>query len=139
MTVKVLVAEDCELLRKAFRHIIDFIPGITVVAECGDGEEAVRLAMMHRPDILLTDISMPIMDGLEAAERILRDLPKTKVVVLSAYEEWPYIDAAIRAGATGYVVKRDAAGSLGFALNEVMAGMKFVSPSALSLQESNQT
>jgi DNA-binding NarL/FixJ family response regulator len=132
MSVKVLLADDCDLLRKAFRNIVSHIPGVTVVAECGDGEEAVRLAMMHRPDILLMDISMPIMDGLEATALILRDLPQTKVVVLSAHEEWSYIDAAMRSGAMGYVVKRDAAGSLGFALNEVMAGMKFVSPSVHS-------
>jgi len=139
MTIKVLLAEDFELLRKAFRGIVGLVPGYTIIAECGNGIEAVRLAMEHRPDVLLTDISMPIMNGLEATELILRDLPRTKVIVLSAHEESSYIEAAMRSGASGFVVKRDAAGYLVFALNDVMAGMKFISPSAYSLLERNQT
>lgn len=139
MTVKVLLAEDYDLLRKAFRGIVGLIPGFTVVAECSNGIEAVQLAKDHRPDILLTDINMPIMNGLEAIELILRDLPQTKVIVLSSHEEWSYIEAAMRSGASGFVVKREAAGFLGNALNDVMAGMKFISPSALSLHERNQT
>jgi two-component system response regulator DegU len=132
MTVKVLLAEDCELLRKAIGNLVGLIPGFSIVAECGNGIEAVRLAMEHRPDVLLTDISMPSMNGLEATELILRDLPRTRVIVLSAHEESSYIEAALRSGASGFVVKRDAAEYLAYALNDVMAGKKFLSPSVFS-------
>lgn len=93
--------------------------------------------MEHRPDILLLDIKMPIMDGLEATDLILRNLPQTKVIVLSAHEERAYIEAAMRSGASGYVVKRDAGGHLGFALKDVIAGMKYISPSAFPLHQWN--
>lgn len=139
MTFKVLLAEDCELLRKAIGNLVGLIPGYSIVAECGNGIEAVRLAMEHRPDVFLTDLSMPIMNGLEATELILRDLPGTKVIVLSAHEESSYIEAALRTGVSGFVVKRDAAIHLTSALNDVIAGMKFISPSAHSLFERNQT
>lgn len=139
MTVKVLLVEDCQLLRKAFRGIVGLIPGYTIVAECSNGMDAVRLAMEHRPGVLLTDINMPIMNGLEAIELILRELPQTRAIVLSAHEERHYIEAAMRSGASGFVVMRDAAGYLGYALNDVMAGMKFISPSACSLHERNPT
>lgn len=139
MNVKVLLAEDCELLRKAIGNLVRLIPGYSLAAECGNGSEAVRLAMEHRPDVLLTDLSMPIMNGLEATELILRDLPRTKVIVLSAHEESSYIEAALRSGASGFVVKRDAAIHLTSALNDVMAGKKFLSPSVFSLHERNQT
>lgn len=139
ITVKVLLAEDCDLLRKAIGNLVGLILGYSIVAECGNGIEAVRLAMEHRPDVLLTDISMPVMNGLEATELILRDLPETKVIVLSAHEESSYIEAALRSGAHGFVVKRDAAIHLASALNDVMAGMKFISPSAHFFPKRNQT
>lgn len=130
MVTTVLVAEDHDLIRGSLCRLVNYTHGFKVIAECADGSEAVRLAREHRPDILLTDIDMPIMDGLAASAQVTRVLPATRVLIVSSYADRVHLGAARQSGANGYVVKRDAAEYIGIALRFVRDGKLFISPSA---------
>lgn len=125
----VLVADDYELIRSALCGLVNNTTGFQVIAACADGAEAVRLARRHKPDILLTDIDMPIMNGLSAASLVLQNLPDTRVLIVSSHADRMYLEAAKRAGARGYLAKRDAAEHIGIALRLIRDGEWFASPS----------
>ena len=103
--ITVLLADDHPLVRRGFRRMLEDDPGIVVVAEASDGEEAVQMARALRPQVVLIDYAMPGLNGVAATRAILRDAPDTKVVVLSMHSEETFVRQAISAGARGYVLK----------------------------------
>jgi DNA-binding NarL/FixJ family response regulator len=103
--IRVLLVDDQALVRGGFRSILDKQPDITVVGEAGDGAEAVRLARELTPDLVLMDIRMPTVDGLEATEQIMGWDDPPRVVVLTTFDADEYVYAALKAGATGFLLK----------------------------------
>ena len=105
--IRVMLADDQKLVRAGFRSILDGEDDITVVAEAGDGAEAVRIAARTRPDVVLMDVRMPVLDGLEATRRIVADpqLSDIRVVILTTFDLDDYVYTALKAGASGFLVK----------------------------------
>jgi DNA-binding NarL/FixJ family response regulator len=130
--IRILLAEDQTLLRQALRTILDLEPGITVVGEAGDGEEAVRQAVALRPDIVLMDVQMPRRNGVEATELISAACPGTRVIVLTTFDYEEYVFDAIKAGAVGYLLKDMPAPELIDTVRRVHAGESFVQPQIAS-------
>ncbi|WP_116244781.1 response regulator transcription factor [Nocardiopsis sp. FIRDI 009] len=128
--IRVLLADDQALVRAGFRALLDSTPDIRVVAEAGDGAEAVRLTRAERPDVVLMDIRMPGVDGLEAAGRILSDraLDRTRVVILTTFDLDEYVFEALRAGASGFLVKDTEPADLLQAVRVVHGGEALLSP-----------
>lgn len=126
--LRLLLADDHTLVRAGLRALLDGIPGITVVAEADNGEQAVALAAQHKPDIALLDITMPGMNGLQAAERILRELPDTRVLMLSMHAGEEYVTQALKLGVSGYLLKDAATLELQAALEAVAGGTTYLSP-----------
>lgn len=104
-TVRVLLAEDHAVVREGTRQIVEADPTIEVVGEAADGAEVVALAARLRPDVVLLDLHMPVLNGIEAARRIVEDAPDARILILSAYDEEDYVTAALDAGASGYLLK----------------------------------
>lgn len=127
--IKVLLADDHTLVRAGLRSLIDGFEGFCVIAETGDGREAVRLTRQLQPDIALLDISMPGLNGLDAAALIARETPDARVVILSMHTAETYVLEALRAGAVGYVVKDAAVDEMERALRAVQKGERWLSPS----------
>ena len=132
MTTKVLVVDDQALIRAGLRALVDSTDDLRTVGEAGDGEEAVRLAVLHRPDVVLMDIRMPGVDGLEATRRIMADpaLAATRVVVLTTYETDETVFEALRAGASGFLLKDVGATDLLNAIRLAADGEALLSPRA---------
>ena len=128
MTVRVLLADDHALLREGLRAILGANPGITVVADVGDGREALRYAEELKPDVLVMDVSMPGLNGIEAAELVRARCPQTQVVMLSMHSSAEYLFRAMRAGALGYVLKESAAMEVIAAVQAVHLGRRYLSP-----------
>jgi DNA-binding NarL/FixJ family response regulator len=128
MSVSVLLADDQPLLRRGFRMILEAEPDLTVVGEAGNGEEAVELARRHLPDVALMDIRMPGTDGIEATQRITAAGPLPKVLVLTTFDLDEYAFGALRAGASGFLLKDVRPGELVAAIRTVATGDAVVSP-----------
>jgi DNA-binding NarL/FixJ family response regulator len=126
MTIKVLIADDQALVRTGFRKILESEADLEVVAEAGDGGEAVEAALLLRPDVVLMDIRMPRLDGLEAT-RLLAG--KTRVLVLTTFDLNEYVYEALRAGASGFLLKDAPADQLVTAIRIVAAGEALLAPS----------
>jgi len=103
--IRVLLADDHTLVRAGIRSLLETIDGVEVVAESGDGREALDLISRHRPDLALLDIGMPELNGIEVARQIHRASPRTKVIILSIYDDKTHVTQAIRAGVAGYLLK----------------------------------
>jgi DNA-binding NarL/FixJ family response regulator len=127
--VRLVIADDHAIVRDGLRALIEAQPGLEVVGEAADGEEAWRLARTLRPDVLLLDLSMPGVNGADAAERIVRDCAGVRVVALTMHEERGYVARLLRAGASGYVLKRTASAELVRAVRAVAGGGTYVDPS----------
>jgi DNA-binding NarL/FixJ family response regulator len=129
--IRVLVAEDQTIVRAGFRALIDAEPDLEVVAEAADGGEAVELARAHHPDLVLMDIRMPELDGLEATEQITADrtLASTRVLVLTTFELDEYVFGALRAGASGFLLKGGEPAQLLAAIRLVAGGDALLAPS----------
>jgi two-component system response regulator NreC len=127
MPLRVLLADDHQVVRQGFRALLER-EGVQVVAEAANGREAVRLAADHSPDVALLDLSMPELNGVEAAREILHGSPRTGVVLLTMHTEEHQIVAALRAGIRGYILKTQAADELIQALREVAGGGTYLSP-----------
>jgi DNA-binding NarL/FixJ family response regulator len=127
--IKVLLADDHQLLIDGLRPLLEKQKDIEVVGIAKDGMEAIKQATDHQPDIILLDISMPGLNGLDAAKRILKDFPKTKIIMLSMHADQRYIQEALRIGARGYILKESAAKELIEAIGNVQKGELFFSRS----------
>src|SRR5690606_38222664 len=123
----VVLADDHSLVRAGIRALLESIPNVDVVAETGDGRQVLRLVKEHQPRIVLLDIAMPTLNGLEAAARIRRDYD-TLVIMLSMHANEEYVLQALRAGASGYLVKDSATAELEIALRSVNAGKTYLCP-----------
>lgn len=126
--VRVLLADDEAVVRAGVRAILGVAPDIEIVAEAGDGREAVELARLHRPDVALLDIRMPLLDGLGAAAELRRAAPGTAVVMLTTFSEDEYIAEALDSGASGFLLKSGDPYELMAAVRAVHAGASFLSP-----------
>ena len=131
--IRVLLADDHALVRAGIRSLCQTLAGVEVVAEASDGAEALLLAERERPDVVLMDIAMKGMNGLEAAARLRERLPATKIVILSMHTSEEYVLLALRAGAAAYLIKDSATSELELALQSVMRGEIYLSP-AISRQ-----
>ncbi len=128
MSISVLVADDQAMVRAGFRLLLGGEDGIDVVAEAGDGNEAIAKAARFRPTVVLMDIRMPELDGLEATRRILATDPDARVLILTTFDLDEYIFAALTAGASGFVLKDDPPEQLIAAIRTVAAGNALLSP-----------
>jgi two-component system response regulator NreC len=127
--IRVLITDDHTLFRSGLRLLLSNEPDIAVVGEAGDGAEAIRLARTLRPDVVLMDITMPGMSGLDATRAIRQDLPEVRVLILTMHEDEGYLRESLRAGASGYVLKRAAAAELAAAIRAAWRGETFIYPS----------
>jgi DNA-binding NarL/FixJ family response regulator len=129
LDLSVLVADDQALLRGSFRVLIDTAPGLRTVGEAGTGAEAVSLAALSRPDVVLMDVRMPEMDGIEATQRICADLPDVRVLILTTFDLDTYVYSALRAGASGFLLKDTPPADLLSAIRIVASGESLLAPS----------
>jgi DNA-binding NarL/FixJ family response regulator len=129
MTIQVVLADDQPLVRAGLRVLIAGTPGIDVAGEAGTGAEAVRLARQARPDVVMMDIRMPGMDGIEATRLITADDNTARVIVLTTFDDDDYVYAALRAGASGFLVKDMALEDILAAIRVVAAGDALIAPS----------
>ena len=128
MTIKILIADDHAVVAEGLKHLVEAQSDLRVVATVGDGREAVRVAKETEPDVVLMDLSMPELNGADATRAIIDARPECRVIVLSMYAEREYVRRALKAGATGYVVKRSAAKELVEAIRAVQSGQRYLSP-----------
>jgi DNA-binding NarL/FixJ family response regulator len=126
--IRLVFADDHRLVRAGIRALLEGLEGVTVVAEAGDGRAALALVQAHRPDLLLTDIAMPQMNGLELAGRVAREFPATRVVILSMHASEEYASRALQAGASGYLLKDSGLAELELAVRAVARGETYLSP-----------
>ncbi len=126
MPVRIILADDHEIVRQGLRALLEQ-KGFEVVGEASDGQESIRLARELHPDVAVLDLTMPLINGVDAAREILKDSPRIKVVLLTMHTEERYVLDALQAGVTGYVVKTQAASDLVHALNEVSRGSTYLS------------
>ncbi len=132
LKTRILLADDHALVRRGLRLILDAQPDLEVVAEASDGAEAVKLALSTEVDLAILDISMPRMTGLQAARELQQRRPDLRVLILSMHESEQYLYEALRAGASGYVVKNAADRDLVEACRATMRGEPFLYPGAVS-------
>ncbi|MFC1999263.1 response regulator [Chloroflexota bacterium] len=129
-TIKVLIVDDHTLVRDGIRALLALALDIEVVGEAANGKEAVEKAKELLPDVILMDLAMPIMGGLEATRRIRRDFAGIKVLALTQYDDSEYVIPAIEAGARGFITKMSAFSELASAIQAVHSGNSYLSPSA---------
>ncbi|MFD5016229.1 response regulator [Streptomyces chartreusis] len=129
---RILLADDHHLVRRGVRLILENEPDLTVVAEAGDGAEAVEAARTHRPDLAVLDISMPRMTGLQAARELSRTQPELRILILTMYDNEQYFFEALAAGASGYVLKSVADRDLVEACRATMRDEPFIYPGAVN-------
>jgi len=126
--ISVLISDDHTLLREGMRLLLEKEMDIQVVGEAADGQQSVREAKRLKPDVVVQDLAMPLLNGFGAARQIVKDVPSTRVLILSAYNDDQYIDHAIEAGAAGYLMKETVGDDLVRGIREVAQGNAFFSP-----------
>ncbi|SDK36474.1 response regulator [Nonomuraea jiangxiensis] len=126
--IGVLVADDQALIRASFRKLVDSAPGFRTVGEAATGEEAVRLARREHPDLVLMDVRMPVMDGIEATRRICADRPETRVLIVTTFDLDEYVYGALRAGAAGFLLKDTRPADLLKAVEVIASGESLLAP-----------
>jgi DNA-binding NarL/FixJ family response regulator len=120
MNTKVMIVDDHKMFRDGLRGLINAEPGMEVVGEAVDGKEAIEMARSLAPDVVVMDISMPGMNGIEAMRHVIKDSPKVKVIMLSMYSSGPLVQSVLAAGATGYVLKGSDFAELAEAIRRVI-------------------
>jgi two-component system response regulator NreC len=131
--LRILLADDHTMVRQGLRKVLEERPEWQVVAEAGDGHEAVRLAELHKPDVAVLDVAMPLLNGIEATRRIAKRVPHTRILVLSMYSDEAYVTQMMKAGATGYLLKDSAGVDLLEAVQAVAQGKSYFSPAVARL------
>jgi two-component system response regulator NreC len=126
--LRLLIADDHAVLREGLKLLLDGHEGLEVVAVAVDGEEALSKAQALRPDLVLLDVAMPNMDGLAAARRIKEAVPETKVIILTVHDKEDYVFQALKAGASGYLLKESGSAEILAAIRAVAAGEYYLSP-----------
>lgn len=126
--ISIMLVDDHDLVRGGMKRILDEVADFRVVAEASTGEEALSLARELKPDCVLMDVNMPGMGGIEATRRLLKAHPKTRLIVVSMYDEEPYPSRMIAAGAVGYLSKDSAADEIVTAVRKVMNGSNYIAP-----------
>ena len=127
--ITVLLADDHTVVREGFREMLEMEADFEVVNEAKDGRQAVAMVKKLRPALVLMDVAMPLLNGLQATRQILKAVPATKVLMLSAHSDDVYVEEATNSGAMGYLIKYTAANSVCSAIREVHKGNTFFSPS----------
>ncbi len=127
--IRVVLADDHAVVRKGIREFLEEDSTIRVVAEASDGVEAVALIAREKPDVAVFDLQMPRLNGLDATRRVRQESPNTRVLMLTAYDDEPYIFAALQAGARGYLLKTASSEELCHAVRAIAAGESALSPS----------
>ena len=128
MTVRVILADDHKIMREGIHALLENEPGIEVVGEAEGGETAVRLAREYKPDVVIMDITMPDLSGIEATRRILADMPEVKIIALSMHSDRRFVREMLDAGASGYLLKDAAYEELRNALYAVSRNQTYLSP-----------
>ena len=126
--IRIVVADDHRLLRLAVRAIVEAAAGIEIVAEAADGREALDAVRVHQPNVLLTDITMPSLNGLELVSRVSKEFPHVRLIVLSIHSAEEYVCQALRCGAAGYLLKDAEPEEICFAIRSVAAGETYLTP-----------
>lgn len=126
--IRVLIADDHTLVRAGIRSLLDKLPDVHVVAEATDGREVLTRLRAYETDVVLMDISMPHLNGLDATRYILREFPKVRVLIISMHQNDQYVWQALSAGASGYLLKDTDITELSIAINAVMRGNSYLSP-----------
>jgi len=126
--ITILLADDHKALREGLRQILESEKDFHVVGEAQDGRQAVAMVNQLRPDVALMDIAMPRLNGIEATRQILKAIPATKVLILSAHNDYAYITGALRSGAAGFLLKQNSAHVVGEAIRQVQNGETFFGP-----------
>jgi DNA-binding NarL/FixJ family response regulator len=129
MSLRILLADDHKMFRDAVRPLLEGTPGLAIVGEAGDGLDAVRLAAEVRPDVVVMDISMPGLNGIEAARQILAADPRVRVIILSMHADRRFVTETLKAGAAGYLLKDGPISDLVEAIRTVAQGRTFLSRS----------
>ena len=138
--IRVLVCDDHAVVREGIRHVLEAEPGVTVVAEAGNAAQALALAVEHRPDVIVLDVSMPGESGLRAAPRLREAAPESRILIMSMHDNAEYVREGVRAGASGYLLKDSAAAELRMAVRAVHAGGSYFStPAAQGLTGTGTT
>jgi DNA-binding NarL/FixJ family response regulator len=125
--IRVLLADDHPLVRAGIRSLLEKLPGVEIAGEASDGREALELIKAHQSDVVVMDISMPGLNGLQTLARITRDYPRVRVIILSMHPNDEYVMQALKSGASGYLLKRAATAELAAALKSVLGGEIYLS------------
>jgi DNA-binding NarL/FixJ family response regulator len=125
-TIRVILAEDHTIVRAGIRSLLDALEGVQVVAEASDGREALQLIETHQPDVVVMDIAMPGLNGLETAARVAKEFPRVRLIMLSMHASQEFVAQALRAGAAAYLIKDAAVGELELALKAVTRGETYL-------------
>lgn len=128
MTTKIIIIDDHQLFREGVKRILDFEKSFMVVAEGDDGGEAVSLVEEHRPDVVIMDINMPTVNGIDATRQLVEKFPETHVIILSIHDDENYVQHALKTGATGYLLKEMDADALIEAVKVVADGGSYLHP-----------
>ena len=131
-TINILLVEDQTLMRQGLKTILDLEPGLRVVGEASDGESGVKMALEMRPDIVLMDVQMPRLNGVEATAQLCRQWPAAKVIILTTFDRDDYVYQGVRAGALGYLLKDAPANRLIETIRRVHNGEVFIQPEIAS-------
>ncbi len=127
--IPVLLVEDHTLVRQGLRLLIELDGDIEIVGEAKTGREAVQMATNLRPDVIVMDIAMPLLNGLQATRQILKTLPATKIMILSAHSDPEYVQQVVKVGAAGYLIKQSSGDIVARAIRELKKGKTFFTPS----------
>jgi DNA-binding NarL/FixJ family response regulator len=125
--IRVILADDHTLVRAGIRALLEKVPEVEVLAEADDGHELLKLAKTHKPELVLMDIAMPGLNGLEATARLVKEVPEVRVIILSMHHNEEYVWKALKAGASGYLLKKAATAELATALQHVALGEIYLS------------